>query len=785
MTVRNGFHQRHAGMSGYYLIFKIQKKEKIPMYMKLQSQFAFAMVLLLLILMFSENGVAQNKQSPKQQIAIQKIKDLISKKQRLTKEKSVLKRNKTSDLINKSKKTSVKDLPVELKRANGPLSRSPENNFSFEESLILEQMDQIKQSNNPEGGKKILELQKKLETLNGSTSTVQPSTNDNLIASYSSGNANNNLITRADIYTGQYIVAMTSQVEQRGSNTGRAWISIGQSGLDTGAGATGDTILMYYTDNGGDTYTKYATIAFSQANKMGFDDLDMEIIEDNSGTKYIYFVFGYYTNGYFGERKIGYIVVTAPTLSVFGSTFVFPGQTPSSEFFNARITSDNARYPSNPYVSIICMQDSTSGGNDYLLSKYVRILSPYNLNPAITYLPKSIYLSAQGFYDYSVSIDIANFHNGSDSVIFVLSNYPGFNQNIYTYKAFSNSTVYPVPSGILTPSGDNIEYARIAANGGTNQSKMLITYTDDYLNTGDYDLWALSTTDANTWNAFTLEYTSLHDSRYPDVIGRRNADGSFAVAFANYIGSLVNVTTCTFNQSFNLATYLHRTNQDYSNSIASPKPSFRYVNGDSTLNFYSYYYSLYSVAGYDASNLYVKLASEGYYDEVTNEQNTSDYIQIILAESTSPYNYIDTAGMYVEYQLLMNETVFDNAPDGDYYLVTLHRNLLETWSSVPVTVTRSYINSYDFTSASSQAYGDNMELEGSVWCLYSGDINGDGLYADGIIDANDVLKIYNDALNFVFGDLLITDLNGDNFVDAVDILMAYNHVEAIITTIKP
>lgn len=755
------------------------------MYMKFYSRLAFVMLLMFSFIFLNENGFAQNNQPTNQPNAIQKIKDLLSKKQQITKEKppEVKKKN----ISTSSKKTSVKNMPVQLKKTNDSFSRTPVNNYSQMENQILEQMNQIKLSNNADAGEKILELQKKLESINGSTVTVQPTENENLVSSYSAGGSEDNLLTRSNIYSGQYIVAMTSQVEQRGSNTGRVWVAIGQSGLDTGAGATGDTVVMYYTDNGGNTYTKYANIAFNPANKMGFDDLDMEIIENTSGTKYIYLVFGYYTNGYFGQRKIGYLVVTAPTLSVFGSTFVFPGQTASSKFFNARITSDNARYPSNPYVSIIVMQDSVSGGNDYLLSKYVRVLSPFALNPAITYLPKSIYSSVAGYNYFTCTIDIANFHNGNDSVIFVLSNYPGFNQNIYTYKAYSNTTVYPVPSGILTPTGDNIEYARIAANGGTDQKKMMITYSDDYLNSGDFDLWCLTTGNANTWSASTLEYSSLHNSKYPDVIGRRNADGSFAVAFANTIGSLINVTTCTFNGNFNQATYLHRANEDYSNSIASPKPSFRYVNGDSCLNFYSYYYSLYSVAGSNASNIYVRLASEGYYDEVPNQQNTSDYIQIILAQSTPPYNYVDTAGMYVEYQLLMNEVVFDNTPDGDYYLVTLHRNLLETWSSVPVTIdhTQPPTMLYDFTTDASQAYGNNMELEGSVWCLYSGDINGDGVEADGIIDANDVLKIYNDAQNFVFGDLLITDLNGDGFVDVDDILLAFNHVEDVIATIKP
>jgi hypothetical protein len=70
---------------------------------------------------------------------------------------------------------------------------------------------------------------------------------------------------------------------------------------------------------------------------------------------------------------------------------------------------------------------------------------------------------------------------------------------------------------------------------------------------------------------------------------------------------------------------------------------------------------------------------------------------------------------------------------------------------------------YDFTAASANAYGDNMTLKGTRWCLYSGDVD-----QDGTIDGTDLQEIDNDAYNFVFGQLLNTDLNGDDFVDGGD-----------------
>lgn len=683
--------------------------------------------------------------------------------------------------FNENKKKSVHERKsTGLNKTVTPLSKTPQIQLSEKEIMLSEQINQLKQNGtSPSAGEKILELQRELESINGSTITKNESS---IIGNVIHPGPQTDNLSSNLIFNSEYIVAYASQVEQRGAGSGKIWLAVAHSGLDTGAGATPDTINMYYSTNGGDSFIEYVKVAFSPANKISFDDLDMEIIENTTGTKYIYLVFGYYTNGYFGRRLAGYVQITTPTLSVFGTTFSFPGQsTVSNIYFNARVTSDNARYAGIPYVTIAVMQDSTDGTDHFFMTKMCKILSPYALNPSITYFPKSIYSVAPGFIDYGVTIDLAYYHNGSDSLIFVLSAYPGYNDKIYFYKADANTTVnYPVQLGYISPSGYNVEYARIAANGGTNQTKLLLTYTENYQNSGDYDQWYLSSTDANFWIFGTLEYSSLHNSHYGDVIGKRNADGSFAVTFLNKLNNMHNVTSCTFSGDFNLDTYVHCVNTDYANSIASPKPSFRHVNGDSCLTFWSYFYTMYSTSGSSAINYYLTVVAEGYYDEVNNLSPINDYIQIVLAETNPPYNRVDTAGVYLDHLWLMNELAFKNAPDGSYYLVTKHRNALETWSANPVTLTKGYGNGHDFTSSDAQAYGNNMIFKTLRWCLYSGDVD-----QDDQIDGNDTQITDNDAASFVLGQYLNTDLNGDNFVDGADMVIVDNNAANFVSAVTP
>ncbi|MEI7485621.1 MAG: hypothetical protein WCK13_13000, partial [Ignavibacteriota bacterium] len=104
---------------------------------------------------------------------------------------------------------------------------------------------------------------------------------------------------------------------------------------------------------------------------------------------------------------------------------------------------------------------------------------------------------------------------------------------------------------------------------------------------------------------------------------------------------------------------------------------------------------------------------------------------------------------------------------GNYYIVVSHRNHLETWSKLPQSFVGGIPLNYDFTTAVTQSFGDNMKQVGSVWVLFGGDAN-----ADGSIDANDIGIFIGEFGNLGY---LRSDFNGDQDVNASDVLIISNN----------
>ncbi|MBS1519258.1 MAG: hypothetical protein JSS91_14330 [Bacteroidetes bacterium] len=692
----------------------------------------------------------------------------------------ILSRNKSES----GSEMSNKSFQAVLKNDNSPLSRLSKSNddgLSATEKLISEKISEIKKSERSfSDGDKMIELQKEIEKTNGMTNTVSgkndfgtlippdrfnPQETDNINLSYVIESENN------------LIAGLAAQVEQRGSSAGKIWVAVGLANGDTGMLAMPDTIGIYYSDNNGVTYNLYAKIAFSDHNKIDFDNMDMEIIENTSGTKYLHLVFSYTTNGGYGQRLIGYTVVSAPTLGYAGTTLFPPGFGLNSMYTKARITSDNARFPFNPFVTIAVTQDSVSGGQHYFMTKICRVLSPFTVSPTLKYLSKSIYSVSAGFNN-SVFTDVANYHNGDDSLIFVLSSYPGYEYGLYFYKAYSNAVVYPAVSGSYIPTYDNLEYATIAANGGTNQTGLMITFSDNYFNTGDFDQWVLTTSNARNWSIASLDYSKYNSSRFGDVIGRRNADGSFAVTFKNFYGNMENISAYRFT-GLNLSSNVYSLNTDYANSVTSPKPLFRYLNNDSCLNIWSSFYSVSSTSGCTSTNVYISASLEAIYDESADYHYINAPVKILLAQSSPPYSIADSAFAYLDYTSMTNVFAFPKALTGNYFLIVKYFNCIETWSAAPVSVSASFLNSYSFMTSGTQAYGNNLIQKGSRWCIYSGDVN-----QDGTIDLTDGSLIDNDAFNFVSG-YQPTDLNSDGLTDLADGVFADNNSYNFISKITP
>jgi hypothetical protein len=173
--------------------------------------------------------------------------------------------------------------------------------------------------------------------------------------------------------------------------------------------------------------------------------------------------------------------------------------------------------------------------------------------------------------------------------------------------------------------------------------------------------------------------------------------------------------------------------------------------------------------------LNLKLLFEGFWNGTSQ---TSDTVKVYLASSTAPYSYVDSSLMVLS-TTGTGTCNFTKSPNGSYYIVITHRNHLETWSSLPQTFSTTAPVNYDFSTAVSQAYGDNMKLTNGAWCLYAGDI-----YKDGFIDLLDMIPIDNDAYNYVTG-WVVTDLNGDMFVDLLDMIFVDNNSYNYVGVAKP
>ncbi len=155
---------------------------------------------------------------------------------------------------------------------------------------------------------------------------------------------------------------------------------------------------------------------------------------------------------------------------------------------------------------------------------------------------------------------------------------------------------------------------------------------------------------------------------------------------------------------------------------------------------------------------------EGFYDGSTM---VSDTVYVELHNATS-YALVEQT------KTVLNSSGvgianFSSASDGvAYYIALKHRNALQTWSAAGQTFSGGTL-SYNFTSAQSQAYGDNTKNVFGKWCLFNGDVN-----ADEFIDGSDVSDCFNDA-NIGTSGYVVTDLTGDDFVDGTDVTVAFNN----------
>jgi photosystem II stability/assembly factor-like uncharacterized protein len=180
--------------------------------------------------------------------------------------------------------------------------------------------------------------------------------------------------------------------------------------------------------------------------------------------------------------------------------------------------------------------------------------------------------------------------------------------------------------------------------------------------------------------------------------------------------------------------------------------------------------------------LNLRIALEGVYWNSVDRHLRKDTVTAYLHNTNFPYSRIDSSKIAIDSLTFSGVYRFNNAPSGTYYISVKHFQSIETWSKSggEVLTNNGSIYNYDFTTSSSKAYGSNLKLKGSKYCIYSGDLN-----QSGFVDATELSMVENDAAQFVTGRLVLTDINGDEIVDASDYLIVDNNAYNFIGIIRP
>lgn len=168
---------------------------------------------------------------------------------------------------------------------------------------------------------------------------------------------------------------------------------------------------------------------------------------------------------------------------------------------------------------------------------------------------------------------------------------------------------------------------------------------------------------------------------------------------------------------------------------------------------------------------------EGFYNPSTN-QMVSDTVTAYLRDFNAPYALVDSAKSVLNSSGTGTYSFYNSVNGNSYYLVVKHRNSIETWSRLSVSFVLNQLT-YNFTTAATKAYGNNLKLKGTKYCIYSGDVN-----RDGSVDASDMALVDNDLFNFVTG-YTFTDVDGDNNVDASDLSITDNNSYNFVSLIRP
>lgn len=448
-----------------------------------------------------------------------------------------------------------------------------------QEKSLLAQIEQIRRSENPDFNR-IIQLQSQIDAISGQSVTLKAGYYPATVTQ--GGNKppfmETDVIGNTRIFAGS-IKGIATATETVGSTAGKIWAF-----YFSGTAGSPDTGRLVYSTNNGLSWSLWTTVTLGGTDKANWGDVDMEIIEPPTGDKYLHVVYGLRaTNGTGRWFAGGLSNKITGTWAATAYAFAWPGDNASNRYYNIRITSDNAYWPTAAYLYIACSFDSTySSTNHYNAQKFVRCTAPYTVTPTFTYLGPKIWWQLTGTIQRTLYTDIAYFRNNADSVIVVYSGIPDSTKLFFSKMdgAGNQATTGQGSIGGSEPTAPK-HHARIASNSNTNGS--VICYFNQV--SGGYDaLKYFRTTNFGDFSSIagqSVIWSGSIGTGYPSIVGLRNTavhricipiwnTSSDSILSVSVRTDGIFITTSGRMNSFALSTGYY-----------APEIGFRYVTGDS------------------------------------------------------------------------------------------------------------------------------------------------------------------------------------------------------------
>lgn len=461
---------------------------------------------------------------------------------------------------------------------------------SLTEINLINEIKYLKRSDNAANRQQLFELERRLAMERGEKFAPANTYNGIIEPAPENSHPQIDIIGNTRILNNPSVTlkAMAVAIEERGTTAGKIWVCYVYSANNSSP----DSLRWVYSTNGGLSWTGFANGTLGGTDKISYEDLDMEIIENTTGDKFIWTVYGYRPTAGSGAYLTGGIVLRTPTFAGAFFNLSWPGNDIAKRYYNVRITSDNANYTSNAYLYLVCSYDSLNAGSIRVnTQRFARITNPYAVTtPVVSYMSGNFWwqnASAPANYQRTLYSDIAYIRNGtSDSVIVSFNGVPDSTRIFFAKSDISGTSPTQGHYQAGNAPTDPKTHARLSSNGNTNGSVICVfrQYTSSnwnikYFRTSNYGNFAILAGESVLWGS------STNPNYQPDVMGRRNSNTHF-FSFETS-GTTVDDIHYVTVTSAGATNHLSKMNAiDATSEMVGPKAAYRFVDNDSCFAIY-------------------------------------------------------------------------------------------------------------------------------------------------------------------------------------------------------